>query len=159
VAPRTISQGGDEQSFACLIERSAELKRALVGFALSPRMERHLKRFMSESVGPYEVLIEDEAIDAVDRFALLCRLPNGRTVRDQFLVSWPDLSAADREMLRGWGDPVDGIFEIRGKDGDSLILMNLVDDMEYRAYSNMGAAGCPRPALGLHVRLIRTLPA
>jgi hypothetical protein len=128
----------------------------LVGFALSPRMERHLKRFMSESAGPYEVLIEDEAIDAVDRFALLYRLPNGKRVLDQFLASWPDLSAADREMLRGWGDPVDGIFEIRGKDGDSLILMNLVDDMEYRAYSNMGAAAFrPLPKHGfVYARLV-----
>ena len=141
MAPRAIRQGGGEQSFACLLERSAELKRALVDFALSPRMQRHLERFMADGAGLDEVLVEDEAIDAVDRFALLYRLPNAKSVLDQFLASWPDLSAADREMLRGWGDPVDGIFEIRGKDGDSLILMNLVDDMEYRAYSNMRAAG------------------
>jgi hypothetical protein len=55
----------------------------------------------------------------------LYRLPNGKTVLGQFLASWPDLSAADREMLRGWRDPVDGICEIRGRDGDSLILLNL----------------------------------
>ena len=86
------------------------------------------------------MLIEDEAIDAIDRFALLYRLPNGKTVLDQFLASWPDLSAADREMLRGWRDPVDGIFEIRGRERDSLILLNLVDDLEYRTYSNLGPA-------------------
>ena len=68
---------------------------------------------------------------------------------DQFLASWPDLSAADREILRGWRDPVDGIFEIRGRDGDSLILLNLVDDLEYRTYSNMGpAAFRPLPKHG-----------
>ena len=68
---------------------------------------------------------------------------------DQFLASWPDLSAADREVLRGWRDPVDGIFEIRGNDRDSLILLNLVDDLEYRAYSNMGpAAFRPLPKHG-----------
>jgi hypothetical protein len=61
-------------------------------------MERHLERFMVEGAGPREVLIEDEAIDAVDRFALLYRLPNGKTVLDQFLASWPDLSAAHREI-------------------------------------------------------------
>ena len=61
---------------------SAELKRALVDFALSPRMERHLERFMGEGAGSHEVLIEDEAIDAVDRFALQHRLPNGKTVLD-----------------------------------------------------------------------------
>ena len=78
-------------------------------------MERYLERFMVEGAGPDEVLIEDEAIDAIDRFALLYRLPNGKTVVDRYLASWPDLSAADREMLRGWRDPVDGIFEIRGR--------------------------------------------
>jgi hypothetical protein len=160
VAPQPMRQGSDERSLACLIERSAELKRALVDFALSPRMERHLERFVSESAGPHQVLTENEVIDAVDRFALLYRLPNGKTVLDQFLASWPDLSGADREMLRGWRDPVDGIFEIRGKDGDSLILMNLVDDLEYRAYSNMGAAAFrPLPKHGfVSARLVRVGP-
>jgi hypothetical protein len=74
-------------------------------------------------------------------------LPNGKTVLDQFLGSLPDLTAADREMLRGWRDPVEGIFEIRRKNGDSLLLLNLLDDLEYRVYSNIGpplSTGCPR---------------
>ena len=154
-----MNRSGDERSLACIVERSAELKRALVGFALSSRMERHLERFISESAGPHEALIGDEAIDAIDRFALLYRFPNGKTVLDQFLAGWPDLSAADREMLRGWRDPVDGIFEIRRRDGDSLILLNLlnlVDDLEYRAYSNMGAVAFrPLPKHGfVYARLV-----
>jgi hypothetical protein len=156
VALRAMNQGSDEPSLARLIERSAELKRTLVDFALSPRMERHLERFMVEGTGSHEVLIEDEAIEAIDRFALLYHLPNGKTVLDQFLASWPDLSPADREMLRRWRDPVDGIFEIRGRDGDSLILLNLVDDLEYRTYSNMGpAAFRPLPKHGfVYARLV-----
>ncbi len=139
---------------------SAELKRALVDFALSPRMERHLERFMGEGAGPDEVLIEDEAIDTIDRFALQHRLPNGKTVLDQFLASWPDLSAADRDLLRGWRGPVDGIFGIRGRDGDSLIFLNLVDDLEYRTYSNMGpAAFRPLPKHGfVYARLVPVRP-
>jgi hypothetical protein len=54
------------------------------------------------------------------------------------LVGRPDLTAVDREMLRGWRDPVEGIFEIGRKDRDSLLLLNLLDDREYRVYSNMG---------------------
>jgi hypothetical protein len=46
------------------------------------------------------MLVEDEAIGTIDRFVLQRRLPNGKTVLDQFLVSWPDLGAADRDMLR-----------------------------------------------------------
>lgn len=35
---------------------------------------------------------------------------------------------------------MEGIFEIRRKDRDSLVLLNLIDDLEYRVYSNMGPA-------------------
>lgn len=127
-------------SLVSLIERSAELKRALVDFALGPQCERHLARFMREAAGLGKVLTEGEAIDVIDRFALQHCLPNGKTVLDQFLASWPDLTAGDRELLRSWHDAVEGIFEIRRKDRDSLVLLNLIDDLEYRAYSNMGPA-------------------
>ena len=149
----------DEPSLAFLIERSAELKRALVGFALSPRFERQMERFVLES-GSDEIPDEGEAIDAIDRFALQHTLPNGKTVLDQFLASRPDLTAADREMLRGWRDPVEGIFEIRRKDRDSLVLLNLLDDLEYRTYSNTGpAAFRPLPKHGfVRARLIPIRP-
>jgi hypothetical protein len=146
VARRTMSS--DEPPLASLIERSAELKRTLVDFALSPRFERHLEQFMLGAADPYLELSEGEAIGVIDRFALQHRLPNGKTVLDQFLAGWPDLTAADREMLRGWRDPVEGIFEIRRKNQDSLVLLNLLDDLEYHVYSNMGPAAFRRLPAG-----------
>ena len=47
-------------------------------------------------------------------------------------------------MLHGWRNPVEGIFEIRRKDRDSLVLLNLLDDLEYRTYSNTGPAASAR---------------
>jgi len=160
MAPRAMNHGGGEPSLASLIERSAELKRALVDFALSPRFERHLEQFMLEAADPYQELSEGEAIGVIDRFALQHRLPNGKTMLDQFLAGRPDLTAADREMLRGWRDPVEGIFEIRRKDRDSLVLLNLLDDLEYRVYSNMGPAAFRRLPKGgfVHVRLVPICP-
>jgi hypothetical protein len=156
VALRAVNHDGDEPTLASLIERSAELKRTLVDFALSPRCERHLERFMREATSPDKVLTDGEAIDVIDRFALQHRLPNGKTVLDRFLASRPDLTAADRETLCGWRDPVEGIFEIRRKERDALVLLNLIDDLEYRAYSNMGpAAFRPLPRRGfVHARLV-----
>lgn len=125
-----MNQGGDERSLACLIERSAELKRPWS----TSRSARGWKGIWSDSSGrehSHEMLIEDEAVDVIDRFALKHRLPNGKIVLDQFLASWPDLSAANRDLLRGWREPVDGIFEIRGSYRDSLVLLNLVDDLEH----------------------------
>jgi hypothetical protein len=149
-----------EPSLESLIERSAELKRALVDFVCGPQLERHLSRFMQKSVSPGEVLEEGDAAGLVDRFALQHRLPNGKTVLDQFLASRPDLSAADRAMLRGWRDPVEGVFEIRGKDQTAIVLLNLLDDLEYRTYSNMGpAAFRPLPKGGfLYARLVPISP-
>ena len=115
---------------------------------------------MLEAADPEEELSEGDAIDIIDRFALQHRLPNGKTVLDQFLASRPDLTAADREMLRGWRDPVEGIFEIRRKDRDALVLLNLIDDLEYRAYSNIGpAAFRPLPRRGfVRARLVPICP-
>jgi hypothetical protein len=79
-----------------------------------------------------EGIDEGDAISVIDRFALQYRLPDGQTVVDRFVASRPNLEAADREMLLGWRDPVEGIFEIRGQDGDAIILLNLLDDPAFR---------------------------
>jgi hypothetical protein len=45
-------------------------------------------------------LDEAEAIRVIDRFALQYRLPDGKTVVDQFLATRPDLTATDRQDTR-----------------------------------------------------------
>src|SRR5260370_11062604 len=122
VAPRAMNHGGGEPSLASLIERSAELKRALVDFALSPRFERHLEQFMLQAADPWQELSEGEAISVIHRFALQHRLPNGKPMPDQFLATRPDLTAPHPQILSASRHPVEGIFEIRRKDRDSLVL-------------------------------------
>jgi len=149
-------RGGED--LAVLIERSAELKRDLVDFACSPRWERSLAAAMAEA--GLEEVDEGDAISTIDRFTLQYRLPDGQTIVDRFVASRPDLEAADREMLLGWRDPVEGIFEIRGQDDDAIILLNLLDDLEYRTYSNMGRAAfrsLPRDGF-VHARLVPIRP-
>ena len=150
-------RGGEDH--ARLIERSAELKRDLVDFACSPRLERALAAAILEA--GLDELEEADAISTIDWFALQYRMRDGRTVVDRFVASRPDLDAADREMLLGWRDPVEGIFEIRSKDRDAIILLNLIDDLEYRTYSNMGPAFLRQLPQGgfVHARLVPIHPA
>jgi hypothetical protein len=129
------------QDLALLIERSSDLKRDLVQFAQGPRFDRPLGDALLEAAGPDRELDEFKMIGIIDRFVLQHRLPDGKTVVDRFVASRPDLTAADREMLLGWRDPVEGVFEVRGRARDAVILLNLVDDLEYRTYSNVGKAG------------------
>src|SRR5262249_51799372 len=120
VEPRAMNRGGGDPSLASLIARSAELKRALVDFALSPRFDRQVEEFLLEAPEPWQELRGGEAMGVIAGFALRRRLPNGKPVRAQFLAGRPDLTATDRRRLRGWHDPGEGIFEIRRKDRDSL---------------------------------------
>ncbi|MCC9708010.1 hypothetical protein E4N62_23785 [Streptomyces sp. MNU76] len=131
-------QGGGEPSLTDLIERSAELKGQLVTFGRSARFDRWLTPLLLEAAGPERQLDEGEAIRVIDHFLLRYRLLDGSTVVDRFVARRKDLTAVDREMLLGWRDAVEGIFEIQRKEGDAVVLLNLVDDLEYRTYSNVG---------------------
>jgi hypothetical protein len=133
-------QGVGEPSLTDLIERSVELKGQLVAFGQSARFDRWLTPLLLEAAGHERQLDEGEAIRIIDHFILRYRLPDGSTVVDRFVAGRKNLTAVDREMLLGWRDPVEGIFEIQRKEEDAVVLLNLVDDLEYRTYSNVGRA-------------------
>ncbi|GLW54678.1 hypothetical protein Kpho01_26890 [Kitasatospora phosalacinea] len=146
---------------ADLIDRSAELKSELVAFGQSARFDRWLTPLLLEAAGPERQLDETEAIRIIDHFLLRYRLPDGATVVDRFVAGRRGLAVPDREMVLGWRDPVEGIFEIRRKDGAAVVLLNLVDDLEYRAYSNVGRDAFRGVAKGgfLLTCLVPLLPA
>jgi hypothetical protein len=132
------NQGAGGPSLTDLIERSATLKGRLVAFAQSARFDRWLTPLLLEAAGPERQLDEGKAIQITDHFILRHRLPGGSTVVDRFVAARKDLTASDREMLLGWRDPVEGVFEIRRKERDAVVLLNLVNDLEFRTYSNVG---------------------
>ncbi|MFF0410484.1 hypothetical protein ACFYUY_08595 [Kitasatospora sp. NPDC004745] len=53
-------------------------------------------------------------------------------------------------MLVGWRDPVEGVFEVRRKDGDAVILLNLVDDQRRAAPPPWRSGGTPRRLAAAH---------
>jgi len=60
----------------------------------------------------------------------------GLTVIDRFLAARRDLDRTDRELLRGWrDDAVRGVFEVQAAGSALITTANLVDDLEYRVYS------------------------
>ncbi|WP_084757081.1 hypothetical protein [Micromonospora cremea] len=73
-----------------------------------------------------------------DYFVLEHRLRDGRTVVEQFVAAHPELSEPEHRMLLGWRDVVQGPFEVQKRDGATLVVVNLVDDLTYRVRSNMG---------------------
>lgn len=123
---------------ADLLERAGDLKAELVAFARRPRFSNVFREAVRERFGELVVVDEDELIDFMDWFVLQHRLPDGRTVVEHFAATRADLPNAERRLLLGWRDVVEGVFEIGRRDGPALLAFNVVDEMTYRMRSNMG---------------------
>jgi hypothetical protein len=124
-----------------LVEQSGTLKRELVEFAFRPRYRQALSAALAaHSVDDIVVADEDQLVGTLDRFVLQHRLRNGRTVLEEFVAARQDLPETARDMLLGWLDVVEGIFEVVRHDAGAMVVDNLVDEMTYRVRSNMGTS-------------------
>jgi Domain of unknown function (DUF6398) len=124
---------------AGLLEHCSDLKGRLVAFARSRRFSRQFGQALSAG-SRGKAVDESELINIIDHFILQRPLPGGRTVVETFVSEHPELAEADRQMLLGWRDVVEGVFEIRERDGEAIIAVNLIDELTYRVYSNAGLA-------------------
>jgi hypothetical protein len=123
-----------------LVKRAGQLKPMLVDYAMSPLFERELSAVIAQNFP--DMIVDDEAMFSMvlDHFALQHRLRSGTTVVEAFVAAHPELTEAERDMLLGWRDVVESMFEVTGKDRDAVILFNFVDELTYRALSNLGRA-------------------
>jgi hypothetical protein len=121
-----------------LLDRAGDIKAMLVDFAMSPRFDRELSAVIAESFPGGVVTDESMFSMVVDHFMLQRRLSSGNTVVEAFVVAHPELPEAERDMVLGWRDVVEGTFDIAGKDGDAVVLFNFLDELTYRARSNLG---------------------
>ena len=121
-----------------LVKRAGQLKPMLVDFAFSPLFDRELTPVIARNFP--DMIVDDEATFSMvlDHFVLQHRLKSGTTVVEAFVAAHPELTAAERDMLLGWRDVVEGMFEVTRKDSDAVILFNVVDELTYRAWSNLG---------------------
>ena len=90
------------------------------------------------AVGQVPVYRRAADAEGPGHFILQRPLPGGRTVVETFVSAHPELAEADRQMLLGWRDVVEGVFEIRERDCEAIITINLIDELTYRVYSNVG---------------------
>jgi hypothetical protein len=120
------------------VKRAGQLKPMLVKFAMSPLFDRELRAVIAENFPG--MVVDDEAMFSMvlDHFALQHRLESGITVVEAFVAAHSELTEAERDMLLGWRDVVEGMFEVTGKERDAVVLFNLVDELTYRARSNLG---------------------
>jgi len=121
-----------------LLHRSGPLKAALVAFGKSQRFAREFRSAYADRFATVEPSNQVDYINFLDRFVLEHRTRDGRTIVEQFVASRPDLPEAERAVLLDWAKVVEGIFEVERHDGDTAIMVNLVDELTYRVRSNLG---------------------
>jgi hypothetical protein len=145
-----------------LIDRAADLKGELVAFVQGPRFARRLEALLFDAVDHDGYVDEGRVVHAIDHFALQHRLSDGRTLVERFVAQRrPRLSEDERDMVLGWRDVVEACFEVRQFDGDAVELHNLLDDLVYRVYSNMGRSAFTKLRKGMFVigRIVPIHPA
>ena len=140
---------------ADLLEHCSELKRQLVELACSRRFSRQLDKAVSEGIGGSAV-DENESANLLDHFILQRPLADGRTMVEVFVSEHPELTDADRQMLFGWREVVEGVFEIREWAGDAITAANLIDDLTYRIRANAGPTALKpmRPGCFMTARIV-----
>ena len=100
-----------------LVERSGDLKHALLDYARQRRFARELEPVLERQYG-WDTEIDDATfINALDWFVLQHRLRDGRTVVEYFVAEHPELPEEERALLLGWRDVVEGMFERRAAGG------------------------------------------
>jgi hypothetical protein len=154
--------GAPTASIENLVARGGELKGELVAFAQSPRFSKQLTARLRSAADRHGYLDENTAVLTIDHFALQHRLPDCRTVLERFVAQRrPPLSDDECEMLLGWRDVVEGCFEVCRLDQRAVELHNLLDDLVYRVYSNMGRRAFIQLRKGMFVigRLVPVHPA
>ncbi|MFD5514219.1 hypothetical protein ACFWIB_42095 [Streptomyces sp. NPDC127051] len=132
-----------------LVARSGALKSELVEFSQHTWFARQLTARL-KAAQKNGFLDEGIAVRTLDHFALQQRLHDGTTVVERFVEHrQPPLAADEREMILGWSNVVEGMFEVhRADDGTgTLVLHNLIDDLRYLVHCNMG----PEVLVGLEV--------
>jgi hypothetical protein len=136
--PDAVADAVAPSEAAGLLEHCSDLKRQLVEFARSRRFSRQFDQALrAGSRG--RAVDESEFINIIDHFILQRPLTGGRTVVETYVSAHPGLAEADRQMLLGWRDVVEGVFEVRERDGEAIIAVNLIDELTYRVYSNAGS--------------------
>jgi hypothetical protein len=135
-----MHEGSDVTAIASLVQRSGDLKRELLEFSRQPRFDHDRREVLRDRVRNRVVDDELEQVAALDYFLLQHELRSGQTVVERFVASHPELPEDERELLLGWRNVVEGIFEVQCRDGDALVAENLVDELAYRVHSNMGSS-------------------
>jgi hypothetical protein len=136
-----------------IIDRATRLKQRLVSFVHEGRMrlafEEELRTRGLRTLEGYAL------IDFTDWFIFEWEGEQGECVLDEFLDAHPDLAREDREIVEGWYEAVDDVFEVVGRGGDGFLMRDEEGDEYVVVPTAMKADDLPwSPGLHISTRIL-----
>ncbi|MFO7970380.1 MAG: hypothetical protein R6U40_01365 [Desulfobacterales bacterium] len=135
-----VENSGLSQATLALI---AEVKGALIDYSRHFEFSEDFEAALQERFGRRQ-RPEDESewIEFQDWFVLQCQLNSGGTVIERFVERYQDLISDDvRQLILGWNQVIEGLFEIKDHTGGCLCLKSLINEREYRVYPTVDMEG------------------
>jgi len=117
------------------IQTAARLKKKLLNYYKNK--EQRYKPIILEQV-KYPRPSQDLLANGIEWFIYCYRFKNGDTFIDRFIKGRRDLSELEKSILEGWKESFEGIFMIKSVGTDAVVLLNLLDNTDYVAASDLG---------------------
>jgi hypothetical protein len=116
--------------------RIGDIKEALVRFADHPEFDADMEMALEERFGePKPPDSEHGWITFLDWFVLQYELYGGGTIARRFVERYERLMSEDvRELILGWENVIEGLYEIKGLCGYGMEMKNLINEKEYRVF-------------------------
>jgi len=130
-----LNMGNNGPSRQTLI-RLGDIKAALIRFSQRPDLAEEFQAAFKERFGKNrEPDSEEEWITFQDWFALEKELEGSGTVAQRFVEEHKHKMSEDiRELVLGWADVLDGLFEVNGKAEDGYAMKCLINEKDYTVY-------------------------
>jgi hypothetical protein len=135
-----VENDGLSQTTLVLI---GDVKAALIGYSRRFEFAEDFETALQERFGRRQ-RPEDESewIEFQDWFVLQCQLDSGKTVIERFIEKHQNVISNDvRQLLLGWKQVIEGLFEIKDNTGGYWRLNNLINEREYRVYPTVDMDG------------------
>jgi hypothetical protein len=140
----TKNKGIPENTLA----RIGDIKGALIQFSRGPEFKEDFEMARKGRFGKKKrPKNEGEWINFQDWFVLECELMSGGTIIDRYFETYQDEMSRDvRELINGWKQVIEGLFEIKDRLDNGYLAKNLINEKAYKVYPT----NVSEPLIDLH---------
>ncbi|MEE4261595.1 MAG: hypothetical protein V2I56_02825 [Desulfobacteraceae bacterium] len=119
------------------LNRLGDIKGALITYSRGEKFSDDFNAELRKKYGKqHRPENETDWINFQDWFTLEWKTDGGDGVIDQFVRKYKnDMSPDILTLIRGWKRVLQGIFDIKERAGNGLLVKNLINEKEYRVYS------------------------